>query len=245
MAAEVDDAALDRLWAALRPDDRGLVTAVVQHPESGRVLMVGMMSREALARTLARRRVTFWSRSRACLWEKGESSGNTLDLVDLWVDCDGDALIARAWPRGPTCHTGATTCFFRQVSEDGALAEASEGPIPAAALLDRVAALIDERKAGRGATNREGKSYVRALLDGGHGEDGRIAAKIREEAGELIEALAGDDREHIAAEAADLLFHVMVGLAARDLGIAEVREVLGRRLGVSGIDEKAARRAPG
>lgn len=240
MAASMSEpeSALDRLWAALRPDDRGLVSAVVQHPASGQILMVGMMSREALARTLERRRVTFWSRSRACLWEKGESSGNTLDLVDLWVDCDGDALVARAWPRGPTCHTGAVTCFFRQVSPAGELGEAAAGPTPAAALFDRLSAVIEARKAGEGATNRAGKSYVRGLLDGGAPA---IAAKIEEEAGELIEALGGDDREHIAAEAADLIFHVMVGLAAKGLDIAVVRDVLARRLGISGIDEKAAR----
>ncbi|MEZ4379977.1 MAG: bifunctional phosphoribosyl-AMP cyclohydrolase/phosphoribosyl-ATP diphosphatase HisIE [Nannocystaceae bacterium] len=240
--------AIDRLWAELKPDAQGLVTAVVQDAERGQVLMVGMMSREALARTIARRRVTFWSRSRRCLWEKGESSGNTLDLVDLWVDCDGDALVARARPRGPTCHTGQVSCFYRRVPEDaasaaaGALVEVAAGPPPPGDRLDRLTAVIEARKAGRGATQREGKSYVRHLLDRG---PEKIAAKITEEAGELAEAICAEgddlDLEHVAAEAADLLFHAMVGLSARGLSLDDVRRVLDARMGLSGLDEKARR----
>ena len=246
-----EDLAIDRLWARLKPDARGLVTAVVQDAARGLVLMVGVMSREALARTIARRRVTFWSRSRRRLWEKGESSGNTLDLVDLWVDCDGDALVARARPRGPTCHTGQVSCFYRVLPENaaaaagGELREIAEGPVVAAVqgdLLDRLTAVIEARKAGEGATNREGKSYVRHLLDRG---PAKIAAKITEEAAELCEALCAEgddlDLEHVAAEAADLLFHAMVGLSARGLSLDDVRRVLDARMGLSGIDEKASR----
>lgn len=279
---------LDRLWAALRPDEHGLVTCVVQHAGDGQVLMVGHMSRDALARTLERGRVTFWSRSRRCLWEKGESSGHTLDLAGLWVDCDADALLARAWPRGPTCHTLAPSCFFRQVAvalphdlthEPGGqppplppphlpgasaahlapapspshLSEAPDALAPSAstpepshrpeapaslAPLHAVEAVIRDRIAGRGVTNREGKSYVRSLVERG---PAAIDAKLREEAAELGEALAEGDRPHIAAEAADLLFHALVGLAAQGLELADVARVLAARLGVSGIDEKAAR----
>ena len=238
------DADLDRLWAALRPDADGLCACVVQHAGDGQVLMVGMMSREALARTLAAGRVTFWSRSRRCLWEKGESSGHTLELAGLWVDCDGDSLLARAWPRGPTCHTLAPSCFFRQIERityDLVEEPSGQPPAPAAAALaalPQVEAVIRERIAGRGATQREGKSYVRSLVDGG---PPAIAAKLREEAGELGEAIAGEDGAHVAAEAADLLFHALVGLAARDLDLAAVARVLAGRLGVSGVDEKAAR----
>lgn len=233
-----------RIWSALKPDERGLVTAVVQHAESGQVLMVAMVNQEALARTLERRRVTFWSRSRSCLWEKGETSKNTLDLVELWVDCDGDALVIRALPRGPTCHTGRTSCFYRVVTGTGGeeLRVVDDGPPSALSILDRLTGVIEDRKAGRGTTNPEGKSYVRSLIERG---PAAISAKIEEEAGELIEALCAEaeDLEHIKAEAADLLFHTMVGLAAKGLDIAAVREVLGERLGLSGIDEKARRRA--
>lgn len=220
------------LWASLKPDAAGLVAAVVQHALTGEVLMLGHMNAEALAATLARGHVTFWSRSRACLWEKGESSGHTLELRGLFVDCDRDALLVHAQPHGPTCHTGAATCFFTPVLADS--------PDP---LLQRLSAEILARKAGLGITSATGKSYVRNLMDGGVPA---IAAKLHEEAGELAEALGEhngetQDREHIAREAADLLFHTLVGLAHRDVELTAVLEVLARRMGRSGLDEKASR----
>lgn len=215
------------LWASLKPDALGLVTAVVQHTLGGQVLMVGHMNADALAATLASGRVTFWSRSRACLWQKGESSGHTLELRGMWVDCDRDALLVHAEPHGPTCHTGAPSCFFTPILGDNA--------VP---LLDRLFAEIHARKAGRGITSTTGKSYVRNLMDGGVPA---IAAKLHEEAGELAEALADDNQGHIAGEAADLLFHALVGLAHRDVELTAVLEVLARRMGRSGVDEKASR----
>ena len=231
-----DPAEAASLWATLKPDPAGLVTAVVQHPLGGQVLMVGHMNADALAATLANGRVTFWSRSRACLWEKGESSGHTLELRGLWVDCDRDALLVHAIPHGPTCHTGAASCFYTPVLGDTA----------AVPVLDRLTAEIAARKAGQGITSATGKSYVRSLMDGGVPA---IAAKLHEEAGELAEALAEQngepaDREHIAREAADLLFHALVGLAHRDVELAAVLEVLARRMGRSGVDEKASRPRP-
>lgn len=223
------------LWAGLKTDSAGLVTAVVQHHRSGAVLMVGHMNAEALARTLERGRVTFWSRSRDQLWEKGESSGHTLLLRGMAVDCDADALLVQAEPRGPTCHTGAASCFFTPVLGEGLPGQAAPSPV-----LERVFAEICARKAGQGITSATGKSYVRGLMDGGVPA---IAAKLHEEAGELAEALAGEDRGHIAREAADLLFHALVGLAHRDLDLGDVAEVLAARLGRSGVDEKASRRA--
>jgi phosphoribosyl-AMP cyclohydrolase len=100
-------------------DARGLVAAIVQNVEDGEVRMVGYMNREALERTLDSGQVWFWSRSRQAFWRKGETSGNTLETVEVLVDCDGDALLVRARPVGPTCHTGARTCFFRRVAAPG------------------------------------------------------------------------------------------------------------------------------
>lgn len=219
------------LWAMLKPGPDGLVAAVVQDAGTGAVLMVGYMNEEALARTLARGRVTFYSRSRRTLWEKGETSGNGLVLRGLAVDCDGDALLVRAAPQGPTCHTGAPSCFFRPVV-------GGDAADPPSDVFARVFAEIRERQAGRGMTNRDGKSYVRSLLAGGAPA---IAAKLAEEAGELAEAIAAEDRDHVAREAADLLFHALVGLAHRDVDLADVAAVLAGRMGRSGVDEKAAR----
>jgi phosphoribosyl-AMP cyclohydrolase len=100
-------------------DARGLVAAIVQNVEDGEVRMVGYMNREALERTLDSGQVWFWSRSRQAFWRKGETSGNTLETVEVLVDCDGDALLVRARPVGPTCHTGARTCFYRRVAGPG------------------------------------------------------------------------------------------------------------------------------
>lgn len=100
-------------------DGRGLVVAIVQNVEDGEVRMVGYMNREALARTIDSGQVWFWSRSRESFWRKGETSGNTLETVEVLVDCDGDAVLVRARPVGPTCHTGARTCFYRRVAGSG------------------------------------------------------------------------------------------------------------------------------
>lgn len=226
----------DVLWSELRPDPQGLVVTVVQDADSDQVLMVGYMNRDALAATAASGHVTFFSRSKQRLWEKGESSGNTLDLVSLRSDCDHDALLVRAKPRGPTCHTGTTSCFFRVPGADD-----DDGPAPSTdSMFDRVFRVVLDRKAGRGTTNRDGKSYVRSLLDKGAE---KIGAKIDEEADELVEAITKESAQRVASEAADLIFHAMVGLALRDVDLREVTAVFAKRFGLSGIDEKAARKS--
>jgi phosphoribosyl-AMP cyclohydrolase / phosphoribosyl-ATP pyrophosphohydrolase len=233
------------LWASLAPNSDGLVTAIVVDVDDGRVLMLGYMSAEALAATLESGHVTFFSRSKGRLWMKGESSGHTLGLRSLRVDCDGDALLIEAAPKGPTCHTGTTSCFFKPVALDsGSYAARDDGPTPSpmirdAPVLEQLWATILARKRGEGMTNAEGKSYVRALLDKG---PAKIDEKLREEAGELGQALREESDERVASEAADLLFHALVGLAARDLTPAAVAAVLRERHGLSGIDEKASRK---
>ena len=111
----------------LKFDDKGLLCAVVQHHETGQVLMVGYMNQEALEITLAERRACFWSRSRQKLWRKGESSGNVLHVIEMRIDCDGDALLLKCDPVGPTCHTNETSCFYRRVGFDAALELAGDG----------------------------------------------------------------------------------------------------------------------
>ena len=116
-----------KLDEIIQYDEKGLICAVVQHHQSGQVLMVGYMNKESLAITLREKQACFWSRSRQTLWRKGETSGNTLRVKDIRVDCDADALLIQCDPAGPTCHTNETSCFYRIVADDGAVVLAGDG----------------------------------------------------------------------------------------------------------------------
>lgn len=111
----------------IKLDDKGLIVAVIQHHQTGQVLMVGYMNREALEVTLREKRACFWSRSRKTLWRKGETSGNVLHVVEIRTDCDADALLVKCDPVGPTCHTNETSCFYRKVAFDGAITLDGDG----------------------------------------------------------------------------------------------------------------------
>lgn len=208
-------------------DDRGLAPAVVQDADTGAVLMLAWMNAEAWRLTRERGEVHFWSRSRGALWRKGETSGHTLRVIELRVDCDLDAVLVKARPAGPTCHTGATACFFHRGDGD------DDDGAPPAHVVDRLERVLHARRAATAE-----KSYTRSLLAAGMP---KILAKIEEEHGELAAELPAGDEAKVVHETADLLFHVMVGLVARDIPIARVWRELGRRFGQSGHDEKAAR----
>jgi phosphoribosyl-ATP pyrophosphohydrolase/phosphoribosyl-AMP cyclohydrolase len=188
----------------------GLVTVVVQDARSGAVLMLAHADREALEKTLASGEMHFRSRTRGP-WHKGATSGNRQTLVSLSADCDGDAVLARVRPLGPACHTGAVSCFGTEALAPDALSA-----------LDRT---IAARAAGADAPG-ERPSYTRRLL----ADRNLRLKKIGEEAAELVTALADAAPDRIAEEAADLLYHVMVGLAAAGLSLAEVRAALERRV---------------
>lgn len=212
----------------LKWDAAGLLTVVAQDRRSGEVRMVAHANREAVETTLSSGKATFWSRSRQSLWTKGESSGNTLAVFEVWADCDGDALVYLVEPAGPTCHTGAPTCFWRRM--DRAASADVERALP---VLAQLGATIEARK-GESAD----KSYTKSLLVKG---PEKIAAKIREEGGELGDALEGESDERVISESADVLYHLMVGLAARGLSMDDVAGELARRFGMSGLEEKASR----
>ncbi len=211
----------------VRYDAAGLVPVVVQDVADRRVLMVAWADAEALAATLETGEVHFHSRSRGVLWRKGETSGNTLRLVGLELDCDGDALLARVEPAGPTCHRGERSCF----DPDGADA----GPTPGQgfAWLEALWATIEDRA----ATRPEGSYTARLLAAGVDGP----TRKVAEEATEVLMAakddavaeIAGVDRSGtrraLAGEAADLLYHVLVVLAERGLPPARVIDRLRER----------------
>ena len=185
-----------------------MLPAIVQDAASGEVRMLGYMNRAALEATIADGLVTFFSRSRGTLWRKGESSGNTLGLVGIAADCDGDALLVTATPLGPTCHTGTTSCFGDRIAQGtGFIAE-----------LERVLA---ER-----ATADLAGSYTARLMSEGIK---RIAQKVGEEGVETaLAGVAGDDPE-VAGEAADLVYHLTLLLHARGLSWSPVIDELRRR----------------
>jgi phosphoribosyl-ATP pyrophosphohydrolase/phosphoribosyl-AMP cyclohydrolase len=209
-------------------DAQGLVPCIVQDAERGTVLMLAWMNAEALRLTRETGVVTFWSRSRQALWKKGETSGNTLALVELRIDCDADAILVRAKPAGPTCHTGTTACFFHR---DGG---ADDDGVPAVTILEQLDRTLQARRDS--ATGE--KSYTKSLLDKGMP---KILEKIAEESGELAAELPAGTDERVISETADLLFHVMVGLTARKIPIERVLAELARRFGTSGHAEKASR----
>ena len=190
----------------------GLIPAIVQDSLDGRVLMQGFMNLDALTLTLETGKVAFWSRSREKLWIKGETSGNTLNLVDIHPDCDGDSLLVRARQEGPTCHLGKDSCY--DDDEEGKV-------MPDIAFLTQLEGVITQRYADR----PEG-SYTTRLLDDGIK---RIAQKVGEEGVETaLAAVSGDDKE-LLNESADLLYHLFVLLCARKLEVGSLIEVLKSR----------------
>ena len=212
-------------------NDSGLLPVVAQDAETGEVRMVAYANQEAVAQTLRSGRAHFFSRSRGKLWEKGETSGHTLAVRTVWVDCDGDTLIYLVDPRGPTCHTGAETCFFRQIGSSGEIEEAEDEV--AAPTLSRL-----ERTLGLRARSTAERSYTKSLLDGG---PTKVAAKVSEEAAEFGGSLTGEGEDRVAEEGADLVYHLLVGLLLRKVPLRRLLSVLSRRFGRSGHEEKAAR----
>ncbi len=186
----------------------GLITAVVQDVLTNKVLMVGYMNEEALQKTTLEKRVTFFSRSKNRLWTKGETSGNFLEVETIVEDCDQDAILLKVRPVGPTCHTGADTCFN----------EKNDGK---AAFLNHLKAVIRDRK-----NTLAEASYTASLFKKGIN---KIAQKVGEEAVELVIEAKDNDNNLFKNEAADLLFHYMILLEAKNIDFDEIIEVLQER----------------
>jgi phosphoribosyl-ATP pyrophosphohydrolase/phosphoribosyl-AMP cyclohydrolase len=221
-------------------NEHGLAPAIVQDSTRGTVLMLAWMNAEALERTRSTRKAWFWSRSRGALWQKGETSGNVLDVEEVRIDCDADAILVRARPAGPACHTGKAACFYRVidgeaiVEDDGIPGTVTQPMVLDGSVIDRLFAVLDARR--KSATAE--RSYTKSLLDAG---TGKIADKIGEEARELIAEIPNGEPTRIVAETADLFYHVLVGLLARDIAVEEVWREMLRRFGTSGLVEKASR----
>jgi len=184
----------------------GLVPVIIQNYQNQQVLMLGYMNEEAFAKTKAEGKVTFFSRSKNRLWTKGETSGNFLNVISMKMDCDADTLLIRAIPTGPVCHTGADTCF---------------GESRAQGFLHKLEATISERK----ASPLPG-SYTTELFSKGIN---KIAQKVGEEAVELVIESKDDNRDLFLNEAADLMYHFLVLLQAKDCVLGDVEDILKSR----------------
>jgi phosphoribosyl-ATP pyrophosphohydrolase/phosphoribosyl-AMP cyclohydrolase len=205
----------------VRFDERGLVPAVVQDARTREVLTLAYMNEESLRRTLSEGETWFWSRSRSELWHKGATSGNTQRVVDVRLDCDADALVVLVEPRGPACHTGAVSCFRGDDVESRSerIGDVLEG------LYEVVLARRREMPEG---------SYTTYLFEKGLN---KILKKVGEEAAETIIAAKDEDAGALAAETADLVYHLLVLLVERGLTLEALAEELRRRRGGRKSDE--------
>ncbi len=206
----------------VRFDGGGLVPVVAQDAATGDVLTLAYANREALEQTLATGEAHFYSRSRRELWRKGATSGNTQRVVEVRLDCDGDAVLYRVEPRGPACHTGEGTCFFTALAGEGVgVAMGGTDGVALGTMVERLAGTIAER-------HREmpQESYTAGLIRRG---PERLAQKVGEEAVEVVIAALRDDR--LAEETADLVYHLLVLLEERGVGTEKVAGVLRDRHG--------------
>ncbi|KAG1370252.1 histidine biosynthesis bifunctional protein hisIE, chloroplastic [Cocos nucifera] len=235
------DSKVETLLDSVKWDDKGLAVAIAQNVDTGAILMQGFANRKALATTILSRKATFYSRSRSSLWTKGETSMNFINVHDIFLDCDRDSIIYLGKPEGPTCHTGAETCYYSSVHD------LLEGPKPnqdrlASTTLYSLEATISQRKDDIEAEQNGKPSWTKKLLL----DKELLCSKIREEAGELIQTLLeNEDGSRTASEMADLLYHAMVLLKLKDVKMEEVLGVLRKRFSKSGVEEKNSRRRPG
>ena len=206
----------------VRFDEGGLVPVVAQDARTGDVLTLAYANREAVEKTLATGEAHFYSRSRGELWRKGATSGNTQKVLEVRLDCDGDALLYKVEPRGPACHTGESSCFFRTMAGEGVgpAPERDDG-VTLGTMVERLAGLIAQRHA-----DMPEESYTAGLIRRG---PARVAQKVGEEAVEVVIAALRHDR--LAEETADLVYHLLVLLEERGVGTDKVARVLRDRHG--------------
>ena len=186
----------------------GIIPAIIQDADTKAVLMLGFMNESALAQTIKNKKVCFYSRSKKRLWEKGETSGNTLEVCSITTDCDRDTLLILATPKGPTCHNGAYSCFG--IDQQSALE-----------FLEELYSVIVARK-----KDLPKNSYTASLFRAGMK---KILAKIKEESGEVIRAAQNESRARLIEESADVLYHLLVLLAHKDISLEDVMQEMKER----------------
>ena len=199
-------------------DEHGLVPAIVQDARTREVLTLAYMNAESLRRTLETKETWFWSRSRSELWRKGATSGNSQRVIEIRQDCDSDALVVLVEPAGPACHTGARSCFYRDIEGN----ELDQSPFDRGdnlgSVITELYALVESRQ-----RERPEDSYTSYLFD--QGLD-KILKKVGEEATETIIAAKGEDTAHLIREAADLVYHLIVLLVERGVNLSQISEEL-------------------
>jgi len=210
-----------------------LVPAIAQSAETGDVLMLAYMNEEAYTLTLETGYAHYFSRSKQRIWKKGESSGHTQKVVDLLIDCDADTVLMKVEQKGVACHTGRPSCFFTSVTRGETVLEKAVDTDAIYGVVDTLYHTILERKSGGSE-----KSWTRKLLENPE----LLRSKIREEADELAVAIEKESDEQVIYEAADLLYHALVGLGSREISPDRVKQELARRFGTSGIEEKESRK---
>ncbi len=213
----------------LKFDPKGLVPAIVQDHLTGQIRMFAYATEAAVRMTLETGRATFWSRSRGELWQKGRISGHEVPVKRVIADCSGAAIIYSSDPHSPSCNSGAPSCFF-QALEGERLTQATEQPQTVFYALESI---LESRKKSTG-----GESYTKGLYDSGAAG---IGAKIGEDAGELAQALESGNEERIVGEAAEMLYHVLVGLRSRSITLRRVLAELARRVARNAHPEPESR----
>lgn len=209
-----------------------LIPAIVQEAVTNEVLMLAYMNQEAYELTKSTGFAHYFSRSKQRIWKKGESSNHTQEIVDILLDCDNDTILLKVKQNGVACHTGRKSCFFTSVTQDKIILDQEVNINAIYGVVDTLYHTILERK-----SSMDEKSWTKKLLD----NPALLQEKIIEEANELCKAIKEESDEQVIYEAADLLYHSLVGLGHRDISPDRVKQELARRFGMSGIEEKESR----
>lgn len=213
-----------------------LIPVIAQDYESGEVLMLAYMNKEALTLTLQTKITHYFSRSKQRIWKKGETSGHIQNIKDIFVDCDNDTLLIKIEQvGGVACHTGRKSCFFTKLDTNEVISQVDTQATQNYSVIDKVYHVIQERKSAD-----PDSSYVSSLF---HKGENTILKKVVEEAGEFCFAIKDDDDKEIVYEAADLAFHVLVALGEKNIDPDRIKQELQRRFGLSGIEEKKMRKS--
>lgn len=213
----------------------GLLPVVTQDATTNEVLMMAYMDKEALELTLSTKQVHYFSRTKQRLWKKGESSGHLQTVKDVLIDCDNDTLLLKVEQEGVACHTGRKSCFFTNLESDEEVHSVEVDTSEAYGVIDTLYHTIIEKK-----NDDPKKSYTAKLLQG---NENSMLKKIVEEAGEFTFAIKDADHDEAVYEAADIVYHMLVALASKNISPDRVKQELARRFGMSGIEEKNSRTA--